>query len=145
MVKKIYKGCNKSFDNNDRLLKHMKTSINNECKKNIVICGSCHKSFANKSHLDNHRIQSYFSKNRTCFLVKDRINATTILNQKSMEKYQHPGVSSYASEQITSSNAFCFNQNNKKQKSSSSSRTIGKFTCYVSNVISFTILTIFLF
>ena len=80
MVKKICKGCNKSFDNNDRLLKHMKTSKNNECKKNIVICGSCHKSFVNKSHLDNHRIQSYFSKNRTCFLVKDRINATTILN-----------------------------------------------------------------
>ena len=36
MAKKKCKGCRKKFENNDKLLKHIKTSINDACK-NILL------------------------------------------------------------------------------------------------------------
>ena len=78
-------------------------------------------------------------------MVSDRINATTTLNQESMDNNQHPNMSVYASEQVNPSYALVYNQKIRKQKPFLSSRTVGKSIYYLFNLKQHSILTPLLF
>ena len=75
--KKVCKNCNRKFNNNELLVKHMQSSTVG-CEKFVLKCSGCGKYCASNEHLQNH-IRQAQKQGFRCYDVTNKMDIVSTL------------------------------------------------------------------